>query len=189
MKSRAFSLIELMIAVLILSVVIISIYGVFSAGIKAWQRGSEDRDFKKIRIGLLKIQKELRSSFIFSEAPFKGASSQMTFPVIVKEEDREKICMVSYYIAEAGNSNAGGKVIMRRAEEADKPIFFADSIDFEYAHEPRDGSEGLEWERGWEGYCKKIPLAVKINFTTGADKDIYHKTIFIPQGVLSQNEK
>lgn len=186
MTRRAFTLIELIVATLILSVVIVSIYGAFNAGIKVWSRNAEGKDLQKIRIALLRIQKELRSSFFFSGIPFSGTSMSIIFPAV---EEKDKIYAVNYYILE--DRNKGCEVLMKRKsvftaaglleEQAmDEFIFSADSISFEYAHEPKDGLEGFEWKGIWEESLEKIPSLVKINFKLGPDKEIYHKIMFIP---------
>lgn len=193
MTRKAFTLIELVIAILILAVIVVSVYGSFSVGMKAWRRGGEDREFQKIRIALLKIQKELRCSFFFSKAPFKGASSEITFPLAASREDKDEIYVIDYYVTE--DKHAGLKVLMKRkalfaenlfSEERQigEFIFSAKSIDFEYAYELKNGLKGIEWKDAWVESQEKLPLAVKINFKLGADEDIYHKTIFISQGAL-----
>lgn len=193
MTRRAFTLIELIIATVMLAMIVVSIYSAFSVGIKAWRRGSEDRDLQKIRIGLLRMQKELRSSFFFSEAPFKGTSSEITFPLVVSEENKDNIYVVNYYIVE--DRNTGYEALMKRKtlfmdnqilgeKDVDEVIFLANSIDFEYAYELKDGLKGFKWRPAWGEPQKKIPSAVKINFSPGANESIYHKMIFIPQGVL-----
>lgn len=190
MTRKAFTLIELAISMLIFAIAVVSIYGAFNAGIKAWRRSAESRDFQKIRISLLRMQKELRGSFFFSGVPFKGMPSEITFPVTGEEG---KIYAVNYYIAE--DKNRGRKVLMKKnsvfaddrffeEEAVDEFIFSADSIDFEYAYGVRCGLKGLEWKGIWEGPQQKIPLLVKINFKLGLNEDAYHKTILIPQGIL-----
>lgn len=186
MTRRAFTLIEIIIAVLIFSIVIVSICGVFSAGINAWSRNAEDKDFQKIRIAFLRIQQELRSSFFFSGIPFRGTASGITFPVI---EEKGKIYEVNYYVTE--DRNKSRKILMKRksiftdgrlSEEnvINEFVFSANSIDFEYGNESKDGLKGFEWKGIWEECRGRIPSLVKINFKFEPDKQIYHKIIFIP---------
>jgi len=193
MTRRAFTLIELIIATVILSAVAVSVYSAFSVGIKAWRRGSEGQDLHKTRIALLRMHKELKASFFFSKAPFKGGPSEITFPLAVPEGGQDNVRIVNYYVAE--DNKRGANVLMKRKYlfQDNKPfkekggqefIFSADSIDFEYAYELRDRIKGMEWKDIWEGYQRQIPLAVKINFRLKKEGDIYHKIIFIPQGVL-----
>jgi len=166
--------------------VIVSICGVFSAGIKVWSRKAETKDFQKIRIALLRIQKELRNSFFFFDIPFSGTASEITFPTA---EEKGKIYAINYYLQEGRNK--GCKVLMKRKsiftggrlleeQAVDEFIFSADSISFEYAHESKDRLKGFEWQGLWEKSQDGIPSLVKINFKLGPDKEIYHKIIFIP---------
>ena len=189
MTRRAFTLIELIIAAAILSVVMVSVYSAFSVGIKAWRTGSEGQDLRKTRIALLKIQKELRSSFFFSKAPFKGGSSEIIFPIAVTEKDTKKIHIVTYSISE------DKKYIIRKqrlftensqAEEeaVEKRIFSARSIAFQYMYR-LDNPEGIDWEGDWPETRQAVPSAVKISFELDNGNELYNKTIFIPQGALT----
>jgi len=193
MTRRAFTLMELMVAVAIMAVIAVSIYASFGAGIKAWHKGDESRELQKIRTALLRIQKELRGSFFFSEAPFRGFSSSVMFPIVAAGEDKDKIYIITYYITE--DKNTGSKALMKTKniftgaewtgeEGTEEFVFFADSIDFEYAYGSNDGSKGIKWKDEWGYPQEKLPLAVKINFKTDLDEGIYHKIIFIPQGAL-----
>jgi len=193
MTRRAFTLIELIVATLIMTIVVVSIYSTFSLGIKAWRKGSEGRSLQKVRISLLKLQKELKNTFLFSMIRFKGVSSEMVFPIVVSEEDKDSTYTVSYYIAE--DMNTGVKSLIKKkmlftdkeyteTEETGEFIFSAYSMDFEYAYELKDDSEGFEWRGIWEESQKTIPCAVRINFSLDAGGELYHKTIFIPQGAL-----
>jgi len=193
MTRRGFTLIELIVATLIMAMVVVSVYGTFSLGIKAWRKGSEGRSLQKIRVSLLKLQKELKNTFLFSMIKFKGVSSEMTFPVVIPEEDRDNTYTVSYYVAE--DMNTGVKsLIKKKALFADKEyaetedpgelVFSAYSMDFEYAYELKDSSKGFAWREAWEDFQKTIPCAVRVNFRLDSGGELYHKTIFIPHGAL-----
>jgi len=193
MTRRAFTLIELIVATLIMAIVVVSIYSTFSLGIKAWRKGSEGKNLQKIRVSLLKLQKELKSTFLFSMIRFKGVSSEMAFPVVVSEEDKDSTYTVSYYIAE--DMNTGVKSLTKKktlftdkeyteTEKSGEFIFSAYVMDFEYAYELKNGSKGFEWRDAWEESQKTIPCAVRINFSLDAGGELYHKTIFIPHGEL-----
>jgi len=189
-NTAGFTLIELVIATVILAIIAVSIYGSFSVGVKVWRRGDENRGLQKIRIALLSMQKELRGSFYFSNAPFKGASSEITFPLVAAREDKGGIYVVNYYVTE--DKNTQSMVLMKRkilfsgnqSVEDRRMGELIHSMDFEYAYEFQNGLNGVEWKDVWEESQKKVPLMIRINFMFGADKDIYHKVIFIPQGAL-----
>lgn len=192
MTRRGFTLIELIIAALIMAVVVISIYSIFSVGIKAWRKGSDGQGFQKTRIGLLKFQKELKSSFFFSNAPFKGSASEMVFPLLVSEGGEDKVYIINYYAAE--DKDTGSKNLMKRKmlfdgggikeENFDELVFSADSISFQYAYRLNSGSKGFEWRDTWVEAQGKMPSGVKISFKLKDDDEIYSKTMFIQQGEL-----
>ena len=191
MKRKGFTLIELVIATVILTVMVVSISGAFNIGIKAWRRGNEGQDFQKVRIALLKIQKELKSSFFFSKAGFRGASSEVVFPLSILEENTEKIYIITYRMDE--NKDTGARNLVREKrlftenpqdekEAIKEPVFPVRLIAFKYAYKLEDGSNGFEWQDSWPETQNNIPSAVKISFQLDNSDEIYNKTIFIPQG-------
>ena len=195
MKRNGFTLIELVIATVILAVVIVSISGAFNIGIKAWRKGSEGQGLQKVRIAFLKIQKELKSSFSFSKAPFRGSASEIIFPLSIPEESTEKIYIITYRMDE--NKDTGLKALVRGkrpftetpqegGEAVKEPVFPIKSIAFKYAYKLEDGTNGFEWQDSWPETQKNIPSAVKISFQLDNGDEIYNKTIFIPQGALGE---
>ena len=193
MTRRGFTFIELIIAVLIMTVVVVSIYSAFNVGIKAWRKGSAGQGFQKTRLGLLKFQKELKSSFFFSNAPFKGSVSEMTFPSIISEGGKDKIYIINYYVAQ--DKDTGTRNLMKRKmlfegngikeeKSFNELVFSADSISFQYAYRSNNGSKGFEWRDTWEDAQRKMPSGVKISFKPKDEDEIYSKTMFIPQGEL-----
>ncbi len=193
MTRKGFTFIELIIAALIMAVVVIFIYSAFSVGIKAWRKGSAGQRFQKTRIGLLKFQKELKSSFFFSSEPFKGSASEIVFPSLVSEGGRDKIYIINYYAAQ--DKDAGARNLMKRKmlfegnrikeeEGFNELVFSADSISFQYAYRLNSGSKGFEWRDTWGEAQGKMPSGVRISFKLKDEDEIYSKTMFIPQGEL-----
>jgi hypothetical protein len=124
---------------------------------------------------------------------FKGVSSEISFPVVVPEEDKDNTYTVSYYITKDVNTGLESLIkkkaifIDKEYTETEDPgefIFSAYAMDFEYAYELKNGSKGFIWQGTWEESQKTIPCAVRINFSLDAGGDLYHKTIFIPHGAL-----
>ena len=197
MKRSAFTLIELVIATVILTVVVVSVSSAFSVGIKAWRRGTQGHDIQKVRLALLKIQKELRSSFFFSRAAFRGTASEMTFPLCIPEENASEIYIITYRVDE-GEGAAGAKALVREkrvftenSQDGDEPVreqvFPVKTIGFKYAYGLKDGHNEFEWQDLWLPESQKsIPLAIKISFQLANSDDVYNKTIFISQGALGE---
>lgn len=195
MKRHGFTLIEVMISSLIIAMIFASIYSAFYLGVKTWRKESENESLQRIRVKLLRIQKELKNSFFFSQTPFKGASLEMVFPQAVAADDGVGIYIVRYYLDE--DSATGFKKFVRNQrnfkqnplgekQEITEVMFLARAMHFEYAYRIDNSSQGFEWQDYWDEAQAKIPSAVKISFEMGNDHGIYNKIILIPQGGLGQ---
>ncbi|PIW67181.1 MAG: hypothetical protein COW10_06995 [Candidatus Omnitrophica bacterium CG12_big_fil_rev_8_21_14_0_65_42_8] len=192
LKRGSFTLIELIVSVAILSVIVVSIYSVFSLGVRTWRRGNENTSLQKIRLGLLKMENELKRSFFFSKVPFRGTSSEIIFPLAIKVEEAERVYIVTYYIDD--DKAAGFKNLMRREmvfsdglkdeEVLEKKLFSAASIQFGYPFKSGDISDSIEWQDSWGEPQGKMPSGVRITFKIDDGNEDYNKVVIIPQGRL-----
>jgi len=192
LKRDSFTLIELIVSVAILSVIVVSIYSVFSLGVRTWRRGNENTSLQKIRLGLLKMENELKRSFFFSKVPFRGTSSEIIFPLAIKVEEAERVYIVTYYIDD--DKAAGFKNLMRREmvfsdglkdeEVLEKKLFSAASIQFGYPFKSGDISDSIEWQDSWGEPQGKMPSGVRITFKIDDGNEDYNKVVIIPQGRL-----
>ena len=192
MKRGSFTLIELIVSVAILSVIVVSIYSVFSLGVRTWRRGNENTSLQKIRLGLLKMENELKRSFFFSKVPFRGTSSEIIFPLAIKVEEAERVYIVTYYIDD--DKATGFKNLMRREmvfsdglkdeEVLEKKLFSAASIQFGYPFKSGDISDSIEWQDSWGEPQGKMPSGVRITFKIDDGNEDYNKVVIIPQGRL-----
>ncbi len=192
MRKNGFTFIELIVSILILAIIIASIYSAFNTGLRIYKRSSTGQDLQKIRTKLLKIDKELKSSFFFSEIPFKGALSEIIFPIVILKQDAEKIYTITYQVEK--DEDAEFYKLIRKEKiftdnlqdekEEIKDMFSTASIRFEYAYKSNDPSKNYEWQEAWGEEQKTLPLAVRISFKIDGAGDIYSKVIFLMQGVL-----
>jgi len=192
LKRGSFTLIELIVSVAILSVIVVSIYSVFSLGVRTWRRGNENTSLQKIRLGLLKMENELKRSFFFSKVPFRGTSSEIIFPLAIKVEEAERVYIVTYYIDD--DKATGFKNLMRREmvfsdglkdeEVLEKKLFSAASIQFGYPFKSGDISDSIEWQDSWGEPQGKMPSGVRITFKIDDGNEDYNKVVIIPQGRL-----
>ncbi len=167
MKKRAVTLIELMISVAIFSIVIVSVYGVFYMGMKTWRRAQGEKSLQEIRLAFLKMEKELKNTFFFSDVKFKGTSKDMSFPLVISD----KVYAITYSVNE--DETNGSNQILRIKDEEEKEISpLMKSIRFQYAAM----SEDIEWKDYWSE--DDLPYGVRISLE---DEEIYNKTIFLKQ--------
>lgn len=195
MRYKGFTLIELIISTLIFAVVIVTVYGTFNMGLKAWRRGSGERPIQRIRITLLKMEKELKNSFLFSKAPFKGASNEIIFPAAMPDGNVEKICVVSYVVEKTDASDL--KKLIRKEEifsegidsleePKGKTVSLVKEMRFEYSSGARRPDGGLEWQDSWNADEKKsFPAIIRISFGLSETEESYNKIIFFKDDRLA----
>ena len=110
-NSKSFTLIELMLASLIISLIMLSVYGSVLGGLRAWREGSSRTErHQMIQIALEEISRELRGAYIASNNPqikFVGELEKMDFVYATATSDRGQLpqasydlCLVSYYLTE-----------------------------------------------------------------------------------------
>ena len=193
MKRNAFTFIELIIGITIFTVVIVTVYSAFNMGIKAWRRGQTEKSLQRIRLAFLKIDKELKDTFFFSEISFKGTPDQMEFPLTISGEDREKLYKITYTVdtsEEPGLKELTRKEIERSkdteepAEEKTRKLLTSiksESVGFEYTGPSQD----FEWQKTWDGRAfEELPSAVRVSLQMDDSEEIYSKVIFLQQGEL-----
>ncbi|MDP8230507.1 MAG: prepilin-type N-terminal cleavage/methylation domain-containing protein [Candidatus Gorgyraea atricola] len=183
MKKKGFTLIELIISVTIFSIVIVSVYGVFYMGLKTWRRAQGEKSLQEIRMAFLKMEKELKNTFFFSDTKFKGTSKDMSFPLVVSD----KVYTITYSVNE--NEDSGLSQILRTKDEEEKEISPPmKSIKFQYAAMAED----IEWKDNWNE--DDLPSGIRISLEDEetcpvpfADRakskrhGVYSKTIFLKQ--------
>ncbi|MBU3911858.1 MAG: prepilin-type N-terminal cleavage/methylation domain-containing protein [Candidatus Omnitrophica bacterium] len=191
MRRTGLTFIELMIGIAILSVAMLTVYGVFSIGLKIWHRSHAERALQDVRLAFLKIDKEMKNTFFFSEIPFKGSEDKVTFPVSVNEGEKQKLYVVSYVIKNP--SGPGLKELAReeryfseRAYESSDMVKVRTMVGslksarFEYAY---SNASGYEWLPYWDGTGQgQMPSGVRISLEI--ENDFYNKVIFLQHGKL-----
>lgn len=192
MKRAGFTIIELLVTIVIFTLILVTVYSTFYMGMKAWRRGGDKRELQKIRLGLLKIDKELKDSFFFSKLSFKGTDKEVTFPLSISSPDSEVIYTVSYIIDT--DEQTGLYNLIRKekayAEEAGegrvRRVFtLMKSIRFKYGYEASSGYEDFEWQGSWDGTSQnKLPSGVKIFLETADGQERFSRVFFLQHGAL-----
>lgn len=82
-RCRAFTLTEVLLVSAMFAVISLSVFNAFSNGFKLWARGQHVMVEGDMAIFLDRIAEDLRQTVIISGIPFKGDSSQLSFPAII----------------------------------------------------------------------------------------------------------
>ncbi|MCK9614255.1 MAG: prepilin-type N-terminal cleavage/methylation domain-containing protein [Candidatus Omnitrophica bacterium] len=209
-NKKSFTLIELLIAVTIITLVILSVYSAFNTGILAYKKIDSVFDtYQEARIILNRIEADLRNSFAYSEESsfFKGSSSTLDFFNISEIYDKDKqysdLCRIKYYLegSTLKRRTYNGLAAMTDDENIEAQDFSSSvkNIDFEYAYLSDDDRANIVWQNVWpqkDEQAQGLPLAVKIKLLLidrGAKQQgllEFTKTIALAQGnVFAAEEK
>jgi len=206
---KGFTLIEVLVAVTIIAVIVLSIYSAFNTGITAYKKmDTAFSSFQDARIILNVIETDLKNSFIYSEESsfFKGGSSALDFFSILntydKDEKYNSLCRIKYTLegntlkrTVYGGFAALGDDENAQAQELSNSI---EKIDFEYAYIGSGDDKAIIWRNVWpqkDNQTGQLPLAVKIKLSlAGADSDAqesveFTKTISLVQANISGSEE
>ncbi len=208
-KKKGFTLIEVLLSGVIVSLVAIFVYSIFASGIHVWEKGNQSRKYQRnIRIFSEKLTRELRNTFQLSSVVFEGSEDIITFPIFIEnissEEERcNEVGRVSYFVndddvfcrqketyAESFNSEEEGI--------CEELVSGVSQVEFSYCY--LDNLTGnYEWKEDWvKEEQDTIPQAVKIELLfakkTGevagrVEASQFNKTIFIPIGTGRQSKE
>ncbi len=215
-KNRAFTLIELLIAVSIFSIVILTVYSAFQTGILSYRKvDSAFETYQTLRSALNRMESDLKNSFAYDNAEdsgFSGTKDSLDFFSIVDYYREDKIntdvCRVRYAWDENEKALKRTCYIGPDALKTDIPENGAElapnieKIILEYAYPTQEeGGSSFKWQDSWpikkDEYDltqqKNLPLAVKITlFTTekegSEEKPVFNKIIPLPLGKTAPAE-
>lgn len=197
-RSPAFTLIELLIAVTIFSVIAVSVYSVFSTGVRLWDRANPMIEANQsVRFFLNSLSSDLKNSvrYLPDGANFEGGSKAVSFMALVSGQGGPtshgtELARISYYY------DASRKAIMRSAatlsegfspdlaktsEILDMPDGPSFSLEYCYKRPISPTTYEYDWKDEWlkkDMDAGKIPRGVRITVPG------YSKTILIPTGTL-----
>ncbi len=198
------TLIELLVAILIFSIIVVSLYSAFSVGLAAYNKGEKVASFyQRIRLSLNSIALDFRNSYRFSDKDAKfvvenGKVSLFTLkPIYLKGKvESLQICKVEYWQDEEKlfRKICCGPLAFSD-EPAAKPEVLLDNIASFRVEFPYESEENNSFI--WKDYWKevdKLPLAVKISLQISEPESkvrslVLTKAIFLPCGKLGKEEK
>ena len=191
-NKRAMTLIEVLIAVSLVTLISIAIYNSLSNGVKIWQRSQRLVIEEDINIFFDKLSQDIRNSFPYSKIKFEGNETSLSFPTMVHtladariglspNEYVEQIGKVEYYFdltdrglyrRQANYSQA----IYETYQPAIKIIPAIENIKFSYFYQTDKGEE-ISREA-----LATLPagIEVKIEFSDKQGRRTMSKFIHVP---------
>lgn len=203
----SFTLIEILIAVSIFSIIAVVMYSSFRAGTVSLRRiNSEIEAQQTLRYFFQTVTKDIKNMVSFTELPFEGDSQNLKFVSIGKSYGDIVPMMrsITYSLStDSGYSSLQRKEVkvsdILKADESEetklvesKEILIENitKLRFRYLSVQDSEAEGsfkYEWLEIWESIDKR-PIAIEMQFsildTLSGDEMEYSKKVFIPSAEL-----
>lgn len=193
-NKRAFTLAELLIASLVLTVVMVTIYASFRTGLFGYRNIEETiNTYQAARQILERLNLDLRNSFAYSgeDAKFKGTVSELSFMSLADTFSQDKITQsysfVSYSLngAKLTRSCRKDKDSLNEKSETQPEEMPSDigKLEFSYGVAGDDGA--LKFQDSWAAEDapqekKKLPAAVKVKLTLrNKMQEEFERTIYL----------
>lgn len=165
-KNAAFTLVELLVVCIILSVVSLAIYGTLSNGVDIWSRLNSPIYDEDISIFFEKFTSDLRNAFDFENLAFAGTGDRLEFATFVDSPRllSRTVGKVIYFYDASEQAIARQKLDYSQIyrDAMIKPSYGlkkVKSLKFTYYFFDDDNKEYL-WQNEWQD--KGLPEAVRI---------------------------
>lgn len=209
-REHGLTLVELLIAASIFSVIILTIYSAFHTGILSYRKIDSAFDvYQTARLILNRMELDLKNSFVFTkkDSKFQGNKTSINFfsPVDSFSEGKSSLdlCHIKYELSNGILNRACYKGLDALKGNPESPIEEELSSDvkelsFEYAYLTGDLDEPYTWQEIWpsedpnkqEEQKKTLPLAVKIKLSLIEKNKLqnvvnFNKTVSLPLSEIS----
>lgn len=176
-KIHGLTLIELLIATAIFSIIILSIYSAFQIGILSYHKiDSAFEVYQMARLVLNRIALDLRNTFIYAQdnSRFEGDETNMVFFSGLDSFSEGKmfldLCRIKYSLAEEKLKRSSYKGLNAlNAKDPDGESFYeVKNISFQYAYATDKPDKPYDWQTAWpkdESQKNALPQAVKIKLS------------------------
>jgi len=186
-KINSFTLVELLVAVSILTVVMVAVYSAFHSGIFGYRNIEETIDSYQSALSVLeRLDKDLRNCFAYSgeDTKFTGSSNEVSFFTLVDVFKEDKLESRFAYVSYGTSDNK-----LSRLCRVDDQAFNDNSailpeemaediqIKLQYGYLSPDGK--LDYKDNWDEK-NALPLSVKASLTTTRDQpQVFERTIYL----------
>ena len=202
---KAFTIIELLLAASIMSMISLAVLSTFGAGLQTFERVQSFGGFQAdVLVFLEGLERDVRNTFAFSPIKFQGDSQGMSFAAVGTKLDEEGN---EFTVLEerSYDFDSSQKVLISKEEDFAPTVSSATSsfvgesvrtqritpiktVEFQYysySKVIKDGEEKIE--SGWQGPWtdeENIPRGIKIilTFDDGGEEVSLARTVFIPSG-------
>lgn len=193
-RSIGFTMIEMVIALSLFTVVVISAYGAFRGGFVAYQR-VESQLGSRYELDMLisQLSKELRAALFYAPVPFEGKSDKLEFPARLwryeNDQLKEDLYQVTYQFRDGQLMRSELKIKKKFSESghADaEPLIPLSACRFQFAYKMREGE--IVWknelmDKPYQGVPRAIRVILSGKITRNSEETF---DILLPQGILTK---
>lgn len=184
---NAFTLIEMLIVTVILSVVAMTTFAILSNGLRIWQTANQPLPEEDLNIFFDKFSLDLRNTFKFTGIIFSGTMEKAEFPTLVNSLRLQKRT-VGKLIYEYEPQN---KILNRYQldfadvyneesnEDPQQSLSNVETLKFQYYFYDDQKKEYL-WQDEWSKEGLPLALRVELEFNNGTEIKKFIKTVGIP---------
>lgn len=191
---KGFTLVEILIASVILGVILVSLFTAFQAGLTAYRRTEEGLlENRGASIFFFQLDQELRNAVPYSKHPFEGTSEKISFPAWLKSytpEGTEKgIYLIEYRWKHGQVIRTQRKLTNKLKEKSAVTETVLDALlDCRFEFLKLSGEETLVWDKNWENNpYVGLPRGVRVEiFGQSLGPKPARQQILIPHGVLAR---
>ncbi len=200
-QKQGFTLVEILLVTVILSIMGLSIYNAFNSGIKIWRRIVGNVKQEDVSIFFEKISHDLRNSFQYADIKLEGTEERISFPsmIVSKEQGvlKSELGYVTYFWNTIDNSINRQQIHYSQLYQnarlsygqanplARRLVSNLETMTFRYYYYDAE-TDRYYWKSVWEEEEENLPLAVriKVEFYEDKNKNEYKnsfvKTVYIP---------
>lgn len=166
---RGFTLVEILLVTVTLSIIALAVYTTFDNGIKLWKKMTQDVLQEDINIFFSKISDDLRNSFRYSGIEFSGSEDSIAFAIpikfIIQGKVENGIGQAGYFFDKRTNSinriqTNYSQLYLDKSGPVRQLVNDIKSLNFQYyCYDPRQ--EEYLWVDAWNE--EQVPLEIKID--------------------------
>lgn len=129
-RSLGFTLVELLVATTLLTVVLAAVYTAFNTSVRAWRAGEASiESFQEARTALSLLSRELRCIIPGTEPLIVGERNEITFyactpPMDVEQGEGRRVLRLRYRLRD--NPKGAGKILLRQEAPVEDALPVAD---------------------------------------------------------------
>lgn len=194
---KGFTLLELLLAMALFSLIAVSIYSVFRCGIVSWRKvNSVVTEYKDARLTLDRISTELKNSFHMEGFESKGDSDELTFLSVLDRYRpgvgmEQVVANITYYLEPEPRKKTKvfkRKEVLYNVEDhgSDVSECMGSIVDLKFEYALADVTEeGYTWNDSWEsgdGILVGVRLEIVLSDPETSEETRLVKSILIPAG-------